>query len=62
MIETLEEGRSLAAVASRSRTGEGPAEDEVRVTGAFGIAEFVLALCFGGTLVALVIEGLVALL
>ncbi|WP_019067245.1 PH domain-containing protein [Streptomyces hokutonensis] len=53
VIETLEEGRRLAA---------GPAEDEVRVTGASGITEFLLALCFGAALVALLIEGVIALL
>jgi len=54
VIETLEEGRRLAAA--------GPAEDEVRVTAASGIAEFLLALCFGAALVALLIEGVIALL
>ncbi|WP_043687060.1 hypothetical protein [Streptomyces xylophagus] len=61
VIETLEEGRRLAA-AGRSDTGAGSTEDEVRVTEASGITEFVLALCFGGTLVALAIEGVIALL
>ncbi|WP_262057868.1 PH domain-containing protein [Streptomyces sp. STR69] len=61
VIGTLEEGRRLAA-AGQSGTGTGPAADEVRVTGASGITEFLLALCFGGALVALVIEGVIALL
>jgi hypothetical protein len=61
VIETLEEGRRLAA-AGQSGTGAGSAQDEVLVTGASGITEFLLALCFGGTLVALVVEGVIALL
>ncbi|MFE2422190.1 PH domain-containing protein [Streptomyces hokutonensis] len=52
VIATLEEGRRLAA---------GSAEDEVRVTDVSGITEFLLALCFGAALVALLIEGVIAL-
>lgn len=61
VIETLEEGRRLAAT-GQGETGAGPSADEVRITKTSGVTEFVLALVFGVTLLALVVRGIITLL
>ncbi|MFF3375972.1 hypothetical protein ACFYXF_23835 [Streptomyces sp. NPDC002680] len=61
VIATLEEGRRLAATAGGGPGAESPAA-EVRVTETSGILEFLLALGFGITVLALVVVGVVSLL
>ncbi|MFF3375790.1 PH domain-containing protein [Streptomyces sp. NPDC002680] len=61
VIETLEEGRRLAAT-DQGETGARAPADDVRITEASGITEIVMTLVFGVTLVALVVKGAAALL
>ncbi|MFE2585436.1 hypothetical protein [Streptomyces sp. NPDC059378] len=61
VIETLEEGRRLAA-AGRSEADAGLPTDEVRITETSGITEFILALVFGLALLALAVKGVIAVL
>ncbi|MFF3375791.1 hypothetical protein ACFYXF_22925 [Streptomyces sp. NPDC002680] len=61
VIEILEEGRRLAA-AGQDETSEGAPTDEVRITETSGIFEFLLAVAFGITVLAMVVRGVIVLL
>ncbi|MFI9764887.1 hypothetical protein ACIHFB_43980 [Streptomyces sp. NPDC051963] len=61
VIAILEEGRRLAAT-GQGGTGADSSADQVRITENSGILEFLLAVAFGITALALVVRGVILLL